>query len=141
MIKTNRNIKSLSVKGSWGFLTYSERIKYSDPRYTHNGIVLKVVKSSDKLNKHQRKTGTDSIINTAAKAIETIYSGEETFATKDVPHKEVLEFVESLSSDQFAKILEYLEDTPALTYDLSYKCKTCGHENERKLKGLTDFFI
>ena len=52
MIKTNQNSKSLSVKGSWGFLTYSERIKYSDPRYTHNGIVLKVVKSSDKLKKN-----------------------------------------------------------------------------------------
>jgi hypothetical protein len=51
MIKANQSSKSLSVKGSWGFMTYSERIKYSDPKYTHNGIVLKVVKSSDKLKK------------------------------------------------------------------------------------------
>ena len=104
-------------------------------------IDMRWLRTSDKLNKDQRKTGTDSIINTATKAIETIYSGEETFATKDVPHKEVLAFVESLNSDQFAKILEYLENSPALTYDLSYKCKACGHENERKLSGLQDFFI
>jgi len=51
MIKANQNSKSLSVKGSWGFLTYSERIKYADTRYTHNGIVLKVIKSGDKLKK------------------------------------------------------------------------------------------
>ena len=102
---------------------------------------MRWLKSSDKLNKDQRKTGTDSIINTAAKAIETIYSGEETFATKDVPHKEVVAFVESLNTDQFSLMLEYLENSPALTYDLSYKCKVCGHENERKLKGLQDFFI
>jgi len=51
MIKANHNSKSLSVKGTWGFLTYSERIKYADIRYTHNGIVLKVIKSGDKLKK------------------------------------------------------------------------------------------
>jgi len=64
MIKANRNSKSLSVSGSWGFLTYSERIKYSDPRYTHNGIVLKVVKSSDKLKKsYVYPTGPGIIIH------------------------------------------------------------------------------
>ena len=62
MMKANRNSKSLSVSGSWGFLTYSERIKYSDPRYTHNGIVLKVIKSSDKLKKNYVYPGGPGII-------------------------------------------------------------------------------
>ena len=119
-----------------------EKVKDKNIKINNDiSIDMRWLRTSDKLNKDQRKTGTDSIINTAAKAIETIYSGEETFATKDVPHKEVVTFVESLSSDQFAKILEYLENSPALTYDLSYKCKACGNENERKLKGLQDFFI
>ena len=51
MIKSNRNSKSLKTNGSWGFLTYSERIKYNDPKYNHNGITLKVIKSTDKLKK------------------------------------------------------------------------------------------
>ena len=34
-----------------------------------------------------------------------------------------------------------MEKSPALEYDLSYTCNICGHENERKLRGLTDFFI
>ena len=89
---------------------------------------MRWLKSSDKLNKDQRKTGTDSIINTAAKAIETIYSGEETFATKDVPHKEVVAFVESLNTDQFAKILEYLE--AQLTNH--YYQKTSRHQQKSK---------
>ena len=62
MMKANRNSKSLSVSGSWGFLTYSERIKYSDPRYTHNGIVLKVIKSSDNLKKNYVYPGGPGII-------------------------------------------------------------------------------
>ena len=102
---------------------------------------MRWLKASDKLTEAQRKTQTDSIIHSAAKAIETIYSGEDIFTIKDTPHKEVVAFIESLGTDQFASILEYMEASPTLTYDLSYKCKTCGHENERKLRGLTDFFI
>jgi hypothetical protein len=102
---------------------------------------MRWLRANDKLSEAQRKTQTDSIIHSAAKAIETIYSGEEIFTIKDTPHKEVVAFIESLNSDQFAKILEFMEASPTLTYDLSYTCKTCGNENERKLRGLTDFFI
>ena len=49
MIKKYQRDKILSPKGSWGFTTYYKRIKYSDPIFTHNGIVLKVIKSTDKL--------------------------------------------------------------------------------------------
>ena len=52
MIKKNQKSKHLSMNGSWGFTTYSERIKFGDPKYTHNGIVLKVIKSTDKLKKN-----------------------------------------------------------------------------------------
>jgi hypothetical protein len=51
MIKKYQKDKILSPKGSWGFTTYYKRIKYSDPVFTHNGIVLKVIKSTDKLKK------------------------------------------------------------------------------------------
>jgi len=77
MIKANRNSKSLSVKGSWGFLTYSERIKYGDPRYNHNGIILKVVKSSDKLKKsYVYPTGPGIIIQDQATGA---WIGESTY--------------------------------------------------------------
>jgi hypothetical protein len=51
MLKKYQKDKILSPKGSWGFTTYYKRIKYSDPVFTHNGIVLKVIKSTDKLKK------------------------------------------------------------------------------------------
>jgi hypothetical protein len=52
MIKKYQKDKIVSPKGSWGFTTYYKRIKYSDPIFTHNGIVLKVIKSTDKLKKN-----------------------------------------------------------------------------------------
>jgi hypothetical protein len=51
MIKKYQKDKIVSPKGSWGFTTYYKRIKYSDPIFTHNGIVLKVIKATDKLKK------------------------------------------------------------------------------------------
>jgi len=98
MIKVNRNSKSLNVKGSWGFLTYSERIKYSDPRYNHNGIVLKVVKSSDKLKKsYVYPTGPGIIIQDQAGGA---WIGESTY-----------QFI----LDEFQDIFDSLSETSKVT--------------------------
>ena len=103
-------------------------------------VDIKFLSYNDTLTQAQRATDTEAAINSVAKTIEIIYSGEETFATKDAPFKEVVRFVESLNNDQFAKIVEFMQDAPTLSYDVSYKCKKCDHENARQLKGLTDFF-
>ena len=86
------------------------------------------------------ETGTEILIHMVAKSINTIYYGEEIHSTKDVLFEEVLEFVESLSSEQFSKIMTLLLKTPYVSYDIKFTCKKCGHKNERELKGLADFF-
>jgi len=47
IIKQNKNHKSLMMNKTWGFTIYSERYKYKN-----NGIVLKIIKSTDKLRKN-----------------------------------------------------------------------------------------
>lgn len=103
-------------------------------------VDLKYLGYSDNLTQGQRTTETEAAINMVAKTIETIYSGEETFACKDAPFKEVVSFVESLNNDQFAKVIKFMQDSPVITYDIEYKCKVCGTDNVKTLKGLTDFF-
>jgi len=49
MIKKNAAHPSLMPSGSWGFTIYSDRLRLSDSDNTHNGIVLKVIKSTEKL--------------------------------------------------------------------------------------------
>jgi hypothetical protein len=101
---------------------------------------LKWHQINDKLDESERKTETDTIINMVAKAIETIYSGEEIHSVKDVTKKELNEFVESLNTDQFGKIIEVLGKAPYLSYDVKFNCKECKKENVSELKGLIDFF-
>jgi hypothetical protein len=103
-------------------------------------IDMKWLGYGDRLTKAQRPTETETLINTVAKSIETIYQGEETYACKDAPFKEVVAFVESLTNDQFQKVGTFLSEVPALAYTFDYKCKACGHHNVRELRGMNDFF-
>ena len=49
MVKSGQSNKSFQLKDSWGFTTYSERLKSQENNI--NGIVLKVIKKGDKLRK------------------------------------------------------------------------------------------
>jgi hypothetical protein len=86
------------------------------------------------------ESGTEILIHMVAKAIGTLYHGENIHLMKDIPFEEVLNFVESLSSEQFNKIMALLMKTPYVSYDINFTCKKCGKKNERELKGLADFF-
>ena len=87
------------------------------------------------------KSETETIINMMTSTIGTIYSGEEIFVTSDVPKKEVKEFVESLSNEQFNQIVDVMTKAPYLSYDLKFDCKKCGESNSIELNGLSDFFL
>ena len=101
---------------------------------------LKWVTMNDRLTEKERVTGTDTIINMIAKSIETIYSGEEIHAAKDATSKDLVTFVESLNTDQFADIVDVISEAPQLNYSAKFNCKACKKENEIELNGLSDFF-
>ena len=103
-------------------------------------VDLKWLKMDDRLSDKERKTGADTVINMIAKSIETIYSGEETFAVKDSPKKEVVDFVESLNTTQFTQLVDVISEAPTLNYKIDLACKECGKESKIELNGLSDFF-
>ena len=59
---------------------------------------------------------------------------------KDETEKSLRDFIESLSSVQFLKVSEFLQNMPALSYDLNFKCVNCGKDNTTELRGLASFF-
>ena len=83
---------------------------------------------------------TETIINMMTSTIGTIYSGEEIFVTSDVPKKEVKEFVESLSNEQFNQVVDVMAKAPYLSYEIKFDCKKCGESNNIEINGLADFF-
>ena len=49
------------------------------------------------------------------------------------------EFVGSMNTEQFEKVREFVENIPAMQYDVEFDCK-CGHHNKHELRGIQSFF-
>ena len=64
----------------------------------------------------------------------------EIYKAKDSTKKELTEFIESLSSDQFVKIKEFLEGMPTLRHTETWKCSKCDKETPLLLEGIDAFF-
>ena len=89
-------------------------------------------------------TDKDSMASSAfsmiGKCIAAIHTEEERIDTKDVSAKELEDFLDSMTSEQFQKLTVYIEKMPRLQHDLNFACNACGENNDIKLQGMTDFF-
>jgi hypothetical protein len=82
----------------------------------------------------------DDTFEMIASCIEQVYSEEESWAASDVTKKELLEFVEQLTSKQFKEIEKFFETMPKLSHIVKLKNSNTGVESEVVLEGLTSFF-
>ena len=72
--------------------------------------------------------------------IEQVYSEEESWSASDCTKKELSEFIEQLTSNQFKEIEKFFETMPKLSHTLTVKNPKTGVESEVILEGLTSFF-
>jgi hypothetical protein len=85
-------------------------------------------------------TATDIVYETVKMSIDSVLTEEEQLRFKDESPEEVDRFVNSLTTDQFNKINEYLIDAPTMKHTLKCICESCGEDNSKTLEGLNDFF-
>ena len=84
--------------------------------------------------------GVTETFDLIASCIEQIYSEEESWAASDCSKKELLEFVEQLSSKQFKEIEKFFETMPKLSHKITVKNPKTEVESEVVLEGLSAFF-
>ena len=82
----------------------------------------------------------DQVFGLVRSCIVSINTEEERFSAKDHTEEELDQFIESLSSEQFAKIREYVEQMPRLKHDVHFECTHCSHKNKLTVEGLQSFF-
>ena len=82
----------------------------------------------------------DTLMNIVISCINTIFDDENVYDCKKENLKEVQDFVNNLTSDQFKKISTFFNSTPVLEHDLKFVCEKCEHENSYELRGLQSFF-
>ncbi len=88
----------------------------------------------------ETSTGIQDTFNMIVSCIEQIYSEEESWAASDSTKKELNEFLEQLTSNQFKQIEKFFETMPKLSHTVKVKNPNTGVESEVVLEGLTSFF-
>jgi hypothetical protein len=72
--------------------------------------------------------------------IEAVYSEDESWAASDCTKKELIDFIESMNSEQFKKIEKFFETMPKLSHTFTVINPKTKVENTVTLEGLTSFF-
>lgn len=83
---------------------------------------------------------TEKVFHLIGKCLESVTTEEEHILIKDTTEAEVNEFIESLSSSQFIKVKDFIENIPSVEKEVKFNCKSCLAENEILLRGIDDFF-
>ena len=84
---------------------------------------------------------SDLALDLVAESIEYVHDGEQFYYAKDSEPIELIEFVESLNSEQFSKIEEFFNNLPSLKKNIEMKCGKCGYEHKIEVEGLENFFV
>ena len=88
----------------------------------------------------QNSISVDDTFDLICSCIDQVYTKEETWSAKDCSKKELIEFVEQLSSKQFKQIEKFFQTMPKLSHEIKVKNPKTEVENTIILEGLTDFF-
>lgn len=106
------------------------------------GIALKYpnFKNIEDISKIQDLSSTELISKTIISSIDFIYDNESMYYAKDTPEEELIDFIDSLTREQFGKIQEFFESIPKLKKQIKFTCQKCAYEEELMLEGIQSFF-
>jgi len=91
------------------------------------------------MNMDMTASETDMGFSMLSNCIRAIVTEEERINTNDVSEKEVMAFIEQMTTEQFRNVSSFLQDIPTLNQEVEYTCISCGHQNKTRLKGINDF--
>jgi len=83
---------------------------------------------------------SENVFKLISECIDYIWDGEEIYKAKDSTKKELDDFVESLSSGQFAKVRQFFEQMPRLQHEINWVCPKCKKLKPLLLAGVDSFF-
>ena len=82
----------------------------------------------------------DKSFELIASCVDKIFNEEEVWSTADVSRKEVIEFLEQMSSAQFKQIEKFFETMPKLSHTVEVKNPATKVKSTVVLEGLSSFF-
>lgn len=104
------------------------------------GIVMKYPNFKN-IESLSDESEVEKVIKTISSCIDFIYDKDTIYYSKDVSPKELQEFIESFSREQFLKIQEFFNTIPKIKKEVDFKCSKCGYEEKIVLEGIQSFFV
>ena len=106
------------------------------------GVIMKYPSFNRFVDSNFTGKGVDqeNVLEVVAESIDQIFQGEEVFDQSTTSSKEFLEFVESLTNEQLAKIQEFFETAPRLEHNFKITNPKTGVESDYSISGLNNFF-
>jgi len=83
---------------------------------------------------------TDMAFDMIAESVEYIFDGEQYYYAAESEPDEIIEFIESLSQEQFSKIENFFNNLPKLNKKIEMDCKKCKFHHTIEVEGLDSFF-
>ena len=83
---------------------------------------------------------TDMAFDMIADSVEYIFDGEQYYYAAETEPDEIIEFIESLSQEQFSKIENFFNNLPKLNKKIEMDCKKCKFHHTIEVEGLDSFF-
>lgn len=104
---------------------YSVEMRY--PTFKH---FMKLYESEDE----------NKVYDVVAECIKTISTVEETFENTKDNIKDIREFIDNLTPDQFEQFENFFITMPLLQHSLDYTCSSCNTLNNVLIDGINNFF-
>jgi hypothetical protein len=83
----------------------------------------------------------DQIYGLIFDCTEYVFDSNNVYYSKESSLEEFKLFLESLTQEQFDKILEFFNSLPVIKKEVRHICEKCSFQHDLVLEGLNDFFI
>jgi len=90
--------------------------------------------------KEESQTTVDKTFQLIADCMDTVYTKEDAWDSKDYSPNERLEFIEQLSSKQFKQVERFFATMPKLSHTIEVTNPNTKKKSKIVLEGLSDFF-
>ena len=82
----------------------------------------------------------ETTLSTITACIDAVLTEEEQISLKDETKESIENFINSLTTQQFEKVMKYINSIPTMKYTSKFECESCHVDNNFTLEGMQDFF-
>lgn len=137
-----KKIRTVEVDLAEASVVFDEKHKHQIQLTNTIGVVLKdpEARMMETFEKAKQSDSVEDLFMAMWSCVEYVYDENTQTAAKDVSVTEGIQFLESLTGEQFKKISEFFETLPKLHLSVKLKCDKCDYEDSYVMERLEDFF-